>query len=60
MAMNRSAGVAPVVDLWSPFHASNEACWEIRPGFETQGGIHQKSKTLVTVVLEGGFMLSKT
>ena len=50
MAVKRSAGVAPEVNLRNPLHAGEEARKPaIHPGFETQGRRHQKSKTGVSV-----------
>ena len=48
LANNRSAGVAPEMNLRNPLHTGNEA-QEIHPGFENQGRHHQKSKTVVSV-----------
>ena len=60
LAIKRSAGVAPGVNLRNPLHALNEACkQEIQPGFENQGRCHQKSKTGVSVVPLKGLMSYK-
>ena len=51
-AVKKSAGVAPEVNLRNPLHAGDEACkQEMHPGFETQGRLHQKSKSGVPVAL---------
>ena len=45
LAINRSTGVAPEVNLRNQLHADDEARYqELHPGFETQPRRHQKSK----------------
>ena len=45
-ATKRSAGVAWDVNLRNPLHTGDKAHkWGLQPGFETQSGRHQKSKT---------------
>ena len=45
LAVRRSAGVAPEVNLRNPLCAGEEARkWGIHHDFETQGSHHQKSK----------------
>ena len=47
LAIKRSEGVTPEVNLRNPYDTDNEAGkQEIHPGFETQGRCHQ-SKTEV-------------
>ena len=48
LAIKRSAGVAPEINLRNPLHVGYKACKQgIHPGFETQGRCHQKSDTVV-------------
>ena len=50
LAMKRSTGVAPEVNLWNPLHAGIKTCKRgTHPGFETHRRYHQKSKTGVSV-----------
>ena len=50
LAIKRSAGVAPEVNLRNPWNAGGEAHKQgIHPGFETQDRCPQKSKTWVSV-----------
>ena len=50
VAVQRSSGVAPEVNLNSPLHASDEAYnGGIHPSLETQSSHHQKSKTRILV-----------
>ena len=56
LAIKRSAGVVPQVNLNNPLHAGHKARkWEIGSGFEIQD---QKSKTRVTVVSQKVLMSS--
>ena len=48
LAVNRSAGIAPDVNLKSSMQARNRAS-DIHPGCGTQARCHQKSKTGVSV-----------
>ena len=51
MATESSAGAAQEVNLKNPLHAiDTERKRRSHPGFETQGKIHQKSKTGISVV----------
>ena len=55
LAVKRSVGVTPEVNLRNPLHAGEETCKRgIHSGFETQGRRHQKSKTGVSVAPQKG------
>ena len=59
LAIKRSAGVTPQVNLRNPYHTGDEAGkQETHPGFETQGRCHQ-SKTEVSVAPQKGLISSK-
>ena len=59
MAVKRSSGVAPEVNLRNSLHADNKAGKQgIHPGFETQGKCHHKSKTGISMALQKGLMSS--
>ena len=46
LAIKRSAGATPVVNLRKPLHVGKESHKQgIHPGFETKGKHHQKSKS---------------
>ena len=48
LAIKRSAGIAPEVNLRNPLHTGDEAYKRgIQPGFKTKTTHHQKSKTEV-------------
>ena len=50
LAIKKSVGVNPEINLGKPLCTGKEACkWEIYPGFEVQGKCHQKSKTQISV-----------
>ena len=56
LAIKRSAGIAPEVNLNNPLHAGHKAHkWEIDSAFEIQD---QKAKTRVSVVLQKVLMSS--
>ena len=56
MAVKKSAGVTPEVNLKSPLRTGERACWwGIHPGFETQDRCRQKSKTGVSAPLQRNF-----
>ena len=60
LAVKRSAGVAPEVNLRNPLCAVKIACkWGIHPGFKTQGRRHQKSRTGVSVAPQKVRVLQK-
>ena len=60
LAIKRSAGVTPELNVRNPVHAGNEACkWLVNPGFEAQGGHCQKSKTRVSVTPQEGLISSQ-
>ena len=60
LAVKRSAGATPEVNLSNPLHAGEKARMQgIHPGFETQGRHHQKSKTGVSVAPQKGLVSSK-
>ena len=61
LAIKRSAGVAPEVNLRISLHAGKEASkQEIHPGFENQGRHHQKSKTGVSMAPQKGTNVLQT
>ena len=55
----RSAGIAPEVNLRNPLHAGNKAYGGNHRCFETQGRCHEKSKTGLSVAPQKGLMSSK-
>ena len=60
LAIKKSAGVTPEVNLKNLLHAGEEARKQgIHPGFENQGRCHQKSKTGVSVAPQKGLVSSK-
>ena len=60
LAVKRSAGVAPEVNLRNPLCAGKDTCKQgIYPDFETQGRLHQKSTTGVSVTSQKGLESSK-
>ena len=57
LAINRSAGAAPDVNLKNPLlHKADIA---LKWGFETQGRCHQNTKTGASVAPQKGLMSSK-
>ena len=57
LAIKRSSGVVPEMNLRNPLHAGDTAQqWEINPGFETEGICDQKSKTGVSVAPQKDFV----
>ena len=60
LAAKSSAGVTPEMNRGIHcVHVIKRASEGIRTGFETQGTLHQKSKTEISVALQKGPMLSK-
>ena len=49
LAIKRSTGVAPEVNLRNQLHAGDNTRYQgLHPGFETQPRCHQKSKTVAS------------
>ena len=60
LAIKRTAGVTPEVNLRNSLHECNKACKQgIRPDFETQGRLYKKSNLGISVTSQKGLMSSK-
>ena len=62
LAIKRTAGITPEVNLRNSLHEGNKACKQgIRPDFETQGRLYKKSNpgSGISVAPQKGLMSSK-